>query len=572
MYLSQPTRLVRFYLLALMLSLLLLFTACKSQAERLQEQLDLGQRYLAELNYTEAILAFTEAIEIDPENIPAYMGRATAYRGTEQYEEAKGDYTTVIGKAAEQPYTQAEAYVGRAEVNEITTDNEAALEDYQSAAVALETVEIEKITDVTEQMLEAMKIKVYNACARLSAFFGQHEAAVAAYTKALKSLERLPEDTDVMDVAGEKRTSYSGRVESNLKLEAYDAVLPDYDALIELGEDKSEDRDTLLAALSLAKSEAEDLGQTNYWLTEVEHQEYAQETCLSVITSTMEQIAALAEKKGEDAYDDIREMLTGEEAEGAMRELLARGYQLRWYDKTNEKMLAIYVGETAWPDVSEEKTDRITAEQIEEPIETPTEEELAAVSLSPMYVYYGEHKDRSREGEGLWYILDPGSRDYETHSYQWVDDAPVEGVAQKPAPQPAAPAVDYVRVTNIEFDRNSYLNKELTEYLITVEYNCPPNETFELRVGHYYKPYAYSWGSDSMTTISGSGVFQCRKAIYMDVLESKLEGTNFGFTAVLVNIKDISISDDGTRRSKPTDQDDLYIDAVGNLTRNKTGS
>ena len=95
------------WLATLTLAILLLFTACKSKAERVQEQLDLGQRYLTELNYTEAIIAFTEAIEIDPESIPAYMGRAKAYSGTKQYEEAKTDYTTVIDKTAEQPYTQA---------------------------------------------------------------------------------------------------------------------------------------------------------------------------------------------------------------------------------------------------------------------------------------------------------------------------------------------------------------------------------------------------------------------------------------------------------------------------------
>ena len=65
------------------LHILALLTACKSKAERVQEQLDLGQKYLTELNYTEAILAFTQVIEIDPESIPAYMGRAEAYRGTD---------------------------------------------------------------------------------------------------------------------------------------------------------------------------------------------------------------------------------------------------------------------------------------------------------------------------------------------------------------------------------------------------------------------------------------------------------------------------------------------------------
>ena len=205
-------------LLALVLAALLLFTACKSKAERVQEQLDLGQKYLTELNYTEAILAFTEAIEIDPESIPAYMGRAEAYRGTEQYEEAKTDYTTVIDKATEQPYTQAEAYLGRGQISELTADEQEALTDYEAAADALERVNLEKITDVTEQMLEVLKIKVYKAVARLSAFFGQDAAAIASYTKAIDSPNRIPDDAAMLDVHAEKVTSYTGRAASNLEL------------------------------------------------------------------------------------------------------------------------------------------------------------------------------------------------------------------------------------------------------------------------------------------------------------------------------------------------------------------
>ena len=319
-------------LLALALAALLLFTACKSKAERVQEQLDLGQRYLTELNYTEAIIAFTEAIEIDPESIPAYMGRAKAYSGTEQYEEAKTDYTTVIDKTAEQPYTQAEAYLGRGEVNELTADDRAALADYQTAADVLEAADPEKITDVTQQMVEALKIRIYNAYARLSAFFGQHEAAVTAYTGALNSLALLPDDADVLDVPEAKVTSYSGRAASNLELEAYEAVLPDYDALIELGEDKISERDILLAALSLAHSQAEDLGASDAWLEEVDHLDYAESIEMNTMLDILSQTAVLAAENGEDAYEDIQELVTSEEAAQAMRNLLTRGYQLRFYN------------------------------------------------------------------------------------------------------------------------------------------------------------------------------------------------------------------------------------------------
>ena len=420
-------------LIALFLMLALLLTACKSKAERVQEQLDLGQKYLTELNYTEAILAFTQAIEIDPESIPAYMGRAEAYRGTEQYEEAKTDYTTVIDKAAEQPYTQAEAYLGRGEVSELTADDQAALVDYQTAAEVLETADPEKITDVTEQMVEALKIRIYNAYARLSAFFGRHEAAVTAYTNALDSLALLPDDADVLDVPAAKTTSYNGRSASNLELEAYEAVLPDYDALIELGEDKEEERDTLLAALSLAHSQTEDLGASDAWLNEVNHPDYAETIEMDAMLNTLSQAAALAVEGGEDAYDDIHDLLTSDDAAQAMRSLLARGYQLRYYDE-NGKMLSVYVNETSWPDVHDEENGLVTAEDLEEPAAAPTEEELEEVSLSSLYVYYGGCEGRSREGEGIWYILDPGSRDYEARSYDWENDEPVGGFEQESAP------------------------------------------------------------------------------------------------------------------------------------------
>ena len=161
-------------LMGVLLAAVLLLTACTSKAQKAVEKVELGQKYLTEQNYTEAVASFTEAIGLDPENIPAYMGRAQAYTGLKQYDDAKADYTTAIEKTEDQPYMQAEAYIGRAEVNELTTDNEDALSDYESASTALDKVDVEKITDVTEQMLEALKIKVYNACARLKAFFGQN--------------------------------------------------------------------------------------------------------------------------------------------------------------------------------------------------------------------------------------------------------------------------------------------------------------------------------------------------------------------------------------------------------------
>ena len=424
-----------------MLLAALLFTACTSKAAKAVEKVELGQKYLTELNYTEAVASFTEAIGLDPENIPAYMGRAEAYVGLKQYDDAKADYTTAIEKTTDQPYTQAEAYVGRAEVNELTTANEDALADYEAASTALDTVDVEKITDVTEQMLEALKIKIYNACARLRAFFGQNEAAAADYTSALNSLDKLPEDTDVLDVKATKVVSYTGRADANAAQEKYEEVLPDYDALITLGEDKASDRDAILSAMSLAKSKAGDLHSSDSWLDEVKHTDYAANIQLTNAESVLKQAAELAQADGVKAYDKIKETLSTDDAKAAMQNLLARGYQLRYYD-ANGKMLAVYANETAWADVNMEENGTITAEALT--AADPSAEDIGAVSLSKLYVYYGGCKGRSREGEGLWFILNPGKKDLTAESYTWKNDKPEGDFKQKEEPKPVTANVQMI--------------------------------------------------------------------------------------------------------------------------------
>ena len=57
-------------------------------AQRLSRQLDLGQRYLSELNYEAAVAVFTEAIVIEPKAPDAYIGLADAYDGLGEWEKA----------------------------------------------------------------------------------------------------------------------------------------------------------------------------------------------------------------------------------------------------------------------------------------------------------------------------------------------------------------------------------------------------------------------------------------------------------------------------------------------------
>ena len=70
----------RFLPLLLVLTVLIL-PACKKAADGWTEQYELGAKYLTDGNYEAAILAYTAAIDIDPNQPDAYIGRADAYIG-----------------------------------------------------------------------------------------------------------------------------------------------------------------------------------------------------------------------------------------------------------------------------------------------------------------------------------------------------------------------------------------------------------------------------------------------------------------------------------------------------------
>ena len=115
----------------------MLLTSCAGSAANFDKQMELGRKYFTELNYAEAIAAFTEAIRLDPNDIEAYFERAQAYAALKKYDEANADYTAVIEKTDDQPYLQASAYVGRAGVGEETDKLADAESDYAAALTLL---------------------------------------------------------------------------------------------------------------------------------------------------------------------------------------------------------------------------------------------------------------------------------------------------------------------------------------------------------------------------------------------------------------------------------------------------
>ena len=73
--------------------IVLLMTAClagcgKSVEKQITEQLELGEKYLTESNYEQAIVAFNKVIELDPKQADAYIGLTQVYVETADFEKA----------------------------------------------------------------------------------------------------------------------------------------------------------------------------------------------------------------------------------------------------------------------------------------------------------------------------------------------------------------------------------------------------------------------------------------------------------------------------------------------------
>ena len=60
-----------------------------AEAGKLSAQLDLGDKFLSELNYEQAVVAYLAAIEIDPKNVDALLGLADAYLAQGEYDKAE---------------------------------------------------------------------------------------------------------------------------------------------------------------------------------------------------------------------------------------------------------------------------------------------------------------------------------------------------------------------------------------------------------------------------------------------------------------------------------------------------
>ena len=132
----------------------------KTVEAKWQEQLDLGMRYLEEMDYENAILAFTKAIEVDPNRSEAYVERAKLYvqRGAEgDLALAAADYE----KAIELGEDTVDVFLALAVIYEEQGDLDKALAiiqqgyDLTGAPELLEKLEALQVEEEAEEIEES---------------------------------------------------------------------------------------------------------------------------------------------------------------------------------------------------------------------------------------------------------------------------------------------------------------------------------------------------------------------------------------------------------------------------------
>jgi len=182
-------------LIALLLSMLVI--ACASKVEqKLQE----GGKFLDQQQWQEAITAYSEAIELDPDNVDAYLNRCWAYRRTGQFDNALED----ANRAIELEPTNAMAYQNRGYTHKFLHQYELALAD---ASNAIE--------------LDPELASAYDCRASIYSTQGQYELALSDASKAIELDPNLCE-------------AYESRANAYFALGQYDKAKVDASSAIQL--------------------------------------------------------------------------------------------------------------------------------------------------------------------------------------------------------------------------------------------------------------------------------------------------------------------------------------------------
>ncbi len=117
---------------------LIVLTGCASKAQKAADILSMGEKYLLELDYEQAVAQFLQVVELDPMNPRGYTGAAEAYFGLGQREKAVEILTQGRNTVPEDAAVQAA--LGEAETTEMLIEKLDEIQTrYENGATRLRT-------------------------------------------------------------------------------------------------------------------------------------------------------------------------------------------------------------------------------------------------------------------------------------------------------------------------------------------------------------------------------------------------------------------------------------------------
>ena len=124
----NPLAIIAIILILLALGMLFLIFA---PGPRMKWALTMGEKYLTDCEYTQAVTMFNRAIRVDDRSEPAYWGRAQAYVQLGDSAAATSDLTYIIDEIGTE---NADVYLTRADLYMDMGDTDAAQADLTAAA------------------------------------------------------------------------------------------------------------------------------------------------------------------------------------------------------------------------------------------------------------------------------------------------------------------------------------------------------------------------------------------------------------------------------------------------------
>jgi len=212
------------------LILLPLFGTLLLQAQSAKQYFKAGEEFAKKMNYKDAIVQFTNAIELEPDNEKAYIQRAIAYINQKDYVKAGVDFDRAIvfnEKDAGLYYYAGTAYHLQGK-NEVALDrlNKAVemknnfLEAYQERSVVL--IELEHYQDALADCRKCLKIKEdekgYYNLGKVYEKLGMVQEAEAAYMQSIGENRKVVEVHFALANLLYKEENYSAAYKSVLEV------------------------------------------------------------------------------------------------------------------------------------------------------------------------------------------------------------------------------------------------------------------------------------------------------------------------------------------------------------------